>query len=225
MFSQALTHSNLEASLESIPDSVIHWTKGRVRLRIPPLSKEPDYAAKLERSLKACPSVTQVTLNAAARCATIHYCANQTATAKLREHLAMALQHAAAPIPDPYTTKALAQRLGVPFQALNWRRSQVDFAEWSRSKDPQGIAWSYDAEAKCFYACTTTAIPEEPSPSRAERIFQALAGAASGRLGGVVGKLAGEVIGLALLGSAGVIVGAEIGTLIGEIVGGELGSV
>ncbi len=195
-----------------------------MRLRIARLGKDPAYAIHLEQALKTCAAITEVILNPAARCVTIHYCPSQISTHQVREHVTLALHQAGAPIPDPYSTKALAERLGVPFQTLNWRRSQADFAEWSRARDPQGVAWTYDATAKYFCACLSATAPPETSSSKAERIFQALAGAASGRLGAAIGKVAGEVIGLALLGSAGLVVGAEIGTLIGEIVGGELGS-
>jgi hypothetical protein len=226
MFSHSLAHATLEASLESIPYSVIHWTEGRIRLRISRLGKDAEYATRLERSLKTYPWVMAVSFNRAARSVTIHYTADQSSGGRFRDCLRMALQQAAAPTPEPYTTKQLAQRLGVPFQALNWRRSQVGFAEWSCSKDPQGMAWNYDPEAKCFYSCAAIeAVAIAPGDSKVEKIFQALAGATGGRLGGLLGKIAGEAIGLALLGTAGVIVGAEIGMMIGEIVGEELGSV
>lgn len=226
MVSHALTQATLKTSFESISCSVIHWTEGRIRLRIPRLGEDSGYISSLERSLQACPFVTGVSLNPTAHSVTIHYPAHQISVDSFREHLVLALQQAAAPMLEPYTTKALAQRLGVPFQALNWRRSQVNFAEWSRSKDPQGVAWTYSGEAKCFYSCVASSeqAAASPIPSKVEKILQALVGATGGRLGGLVGKVAGEVIGLALLGSAGVIVGAEIGTLIGEIVGGELGN-
>jgi hypothetical protein len=227
MFPHSLTQATSDSFSETIPHSIIHWTQGRIRLRIPRLGKEADYAANLERSLKAYPFVTGVFFNGAARSVTVHYVAEQLSAAEFRKHLLLALQQAAAPSSEPYTTKALAQRLGVPFQTLNWRRTQVDFAQWSCSKDPQSLAWRYDAEAKCFYSCAAIATPAttESGNSKVERIFQGLVGATGSRLGGLLGKVAGEAIGLALLGTAGVIVGAEIGMMIGEIVGEELGSV
>jgi hypothetical protein len=227
MFPPAFTPTPLEPSLEPTPFSIIHWTQGRIRLRVPRLAQEPGFVTHLERSLQADPLVTEVCFNEAARSVTVHYAAERLSAAALWERLTLVLQQAVAPLSEPYATKALAQRLGVPFQTLNWRRNRVDFAEWSRSKDPQSIGWRYDAGAKCFYSCPAIAASTPPATGHltVERIFQSLRGAIGERLGGLLGRAAGEAIGLALLGTAGVIVGAEIGMIIGEIVGEELGSV
>jgi hypothetical protein len=228
MFPHPLIPTVLEPCLEPECHTIIHWTQGRIRLRTPRLAKEPDYATRLERSLQTYPFVTGVSCNAAADSVTVHYAANQVTATRFREHLVRALQQAAVPLSLSCPTKALAQRLGVPFQTLNWRRSQANFWEWSRTQDPQGIAWSYDPETKCFQSCTMAPAkpaPADSEPSKVDQIFQSLMGATGGRLGGLLGKLAGEAIGLALWGTAGVMVGAEIGMMIGEIVGEELGSV
>lgn len=44
----------------------------------------------------------------------------------------------------------LAKRLNVYSSTVYKRRDDPDFAEWSRSKDPEGIAWKYIAETKEF---------------------------------------------------------------------------
>jgi hypothetical protein len=204
--------------------SIAHSSAGRIRLRIPYLDQYPDYADGLERSLSTCPGVFQVSINLLACSVTVCYSPRQVSAREFQEQLIAALQQATVPPPSTCTTKALAQRLGVPFQTLNWRRSQVDFAQWSRSRDPQSITWSYDPESKCFSACRAAVIHANEPSAKVERIYHALTEAAGGHVGGTVGRVTGEVLGLALLGPGGAIVGAEIGTVVGEIVGGELGT-
>lgn len=224
MVTQSLTSFATKTSLESTSYSIVHCTKGRIRLRIPRLGKDPAYAVRLQRSLNTYSAITEVHVNVVACSITVCYSPQELSTNQFCKYLAIALQQATAPIPTPCTTKVLAKRLGVSLPALNWRRSQVDFAAWSRAKDPQGIAWSYDATTKCFSAYQIATPAANPASAKAERIFQALNETASSHLGGMVGRVAGEMLGLALLGAAGAVVGAEIGTLVGEIVGGELGS-
>jgi Cu2+-exporting ATPase len=45
----------------------------------------------------------------------------------------------------------LAKRLGVPTQTLTSQRLKDDFTAWSKSKDPEAIAWFYEPATKCFY--------------------------------------------------------------------------
>ncbi|HBB33381.1 MAG TPA: hypothetical protein DDZ80_28130 [Cyanobacteria bacterium UBA8803] len=44
----------------------------------------------------------------------------------------------------------LAKRLDVHSSTVGKRKSDSDFAEWSQSKDPEGIAWAYSPETKEF---------------------------------------------------------------------------
>ncbi len=64
-------------------------------------------------------------------------------------------------------------------------------------------------------------------PSKGLQVLQAVKEAvcavASGKIGAMLGKFAGEVIGLILLGSAGMVMGAEVGTYLGETIGIEIG--
>jgi hypothetical protein len=55
---------------------------------------------------------------------------------------------------SPLSTSALAKRLQVTSQALTRNRSKSDFAEWTRIRDPQGIAWKFEGESKTFYPIT-----------------------------------------------------------------------
>lgn len=41
------------------------------------------------------------------------------------------------------SNRGLAQRLGVSYSTISRRRSQEDFTEWSRSRDPDGVGWIY----------------------------------------------------------------------------------
>ena len=49
----------------------------------------------------------------------------------------------------------LANRLGVHSSTVYKRRYDSDFPEWSKSRDPQGIAWEYSEDTKEFYPVET----------------------------------------------------------------------
>ncbi len=52
------------------------------------------------------------------------------------------------------TCKALARRLGVDPKAIRDHRdgvSRVGLTEWTRDKDPEGVAWEYSEQAKMYY--------------------------------------------------------------------------
>ena len=44
----------------------------------------------------------------------------------------------------------LAKRLDLNSSTVGRRKSDPDFAEWSQSKDPEGIAWKYEPDTKLF---------------------------------------------------------------------------
>jgi hypothetical protein len=46
----------------------------------------------------------------------------------------------------------LAKRLDTTSSTIARRKTEPDFADWSLSKDPDGVAWSYDPETKLFIA-------------------------------------------------------------------------
>jgi hypothetical protein len=46
----------------------------------------------------------------------------------------------------------LAKRLDTTSSTIARRKIEPDFSEWSLSKDPDGLAWSYDADTKLFIA-------------------------------------------------------------------------
>jgi hypothetical protein len=44
----------------------------------------------------------------------------------------------------------LAKRLDTTSSTIARRKTEPDFADWSLSKDPDGVAWSYDPDSKMF---------------------------------------------------------------------------
>jgi hypothetical protein len=65
----------------------------------------------------------------------------------------------------------LAKRLGVDSATLTKNRAKPNFPDWSQSKDPEGMAWSYLAELKRYTplpstdmstASTTLEVSQEP---------------------------------------------------------------
>lgn len=46
----------------------------------------------------------------------------------------------------------LAKRLDTTSSTIARRKTEPDFTEWSLSKDPEGVAWSYDPDTKLFMA-------------------------------------------------------------------------
>ena len=46
----------------------------------------------------------------------------------------------------------LAKRLDTTSSTIARRKTEPDFADWSLSKDPDGVAWSYDPDTKLFMA-------------------------------------------------------------------------
>ena len=52
---------------------------------------------------------------------------------------------------EPLTQAQLADRFGDKQHRVNISKKKHDLAEWSKSKDPDGIAWEYRAETKKYY--------------------------------------------------------------------------
>jgi len=51
---------------------------------------------------------------------------------------------------EPHGGTALARRLGVSKSTISLYKQRTDFPEWSRSRDPEGVAWMYKHESKQF---------------------------------------------------------------------------
>lgn len=54
-------------------------------------------------------------------------------------------------LPQTLIQSELAKRLNVYSSTVYKRRDDPDFPEWTRSRDPEGIAWGFSAETKEFY--------------------------------------------------------------------------
>ena len=55
--------------------------------------------------------------------------------------------------PVELTQKALAERLGVSARQVSQRKLTPEFQQWSKEKDPDGIAWEFSPEMKKFEQC------------------------------------------------------------------------
>jgi hypothetical protein len=58
---------------------------------------------------------------------------------------------AAAPMLEAISQADLAKRLDVHASTIYKRRSDVSFIEWTRNRDPEGLAWGYSRDTKEFY--------------------------------------------------------------------------
>lgn len=57
----------------------------------------------------------------------------------------------AAHLPKSLIQSELARRLEVHSSTVLKRRNQAYFPDWSRGRDPEGIAWQYSPDTKLFY--------------------------------------------------------------------------
>jgi hypothetical protein len=62
----------------------------------------------------------------------------------------------------PHRSGELAERLGVSKSTISLYKQRDDFSEWSQSRDPQGVAWTYQPKTKRFDYCFPT--PDETTP-------------------------------------------------------------
>jgi hypothetical protein len=67
------------------------------------------------------------------------------------EQLAVAPAISSVSMPEIISQADLAKRLDVHASTIYKRRSDVSFAEWTRNRDPEGIAWGYAKDSKEFY--------------------------------------------------------------------------
>ncbi len=224
MSSTTLTKTSSKTPINPILYQIVHRTQGRVRLRVSDSIRNPDYTSRLKYFIGAFPFVTEVWIKPQALSVVVRYQSDRISNDGLQEQLAIAFQRAEIPTTVPHSTKALAERLGVAFQSLTWHRSQPDFSEWSRNRDPEGIGWNYDALAKTFQPGVSSDDRIIESPLKGRQLLWEVKSAASVKASAMFGKLAGEALGLILLGTTGMVVGAEVGAVVGEAIGAELAS-
>jgi hypothetical protein len=58
--------------------------------------------------------------------------------------------HKGSEFTESLTDAEMASRLRVKTSTLGKAKKRTDFSEWSQSKDPEGIAWQWVPESKCF---------------------------------------------------------------------------
>jgi Cu2+-exporting ATPase len=85
-------HSQVQSP--KVPCSLVHTTPGRMRLRVPRLRSDADYAQRLQVLLEADSLVTSVRIKPAAASLTVTYQPNKVSDAKIRSHLSYLIQAA-----------------------------------------------------------------------------------------------------------------------------------
>ena len=105
---------------------VVHATTGRLRIRIPQLAIDPEYASKLHWVLKSSVQVLNARFNLAVSCLIVDYEADQVAPATMQAYLVAAIQWAfVAETPPAYQLELelaaevdYLERLGLPLLSL-----------------------------------------------------------------------------------------------------------
>lgn len=67
---------------------------------------------------------------------------------------------------DALIQKELATRLGTSPQTISRRKQQQNFGQWSRDRDPDGVAWTYEASSRIFRPIRAKPIPVHTFPAR-----------------------------------------------------------
>jgi hypothetical protein len=76
---------------------------------------------------------------------------NPPASTPEPEAVAEVVNEPAAPTLEIISQADLAKRLDVHASTIYKRRSDISFEDWTRNRDPEGIAWGYNKETKEFY--------------------------------------------------------------------------
>jgi len=70
--------------------------------------------------------------------------------------------HSSAPLPlGMLKQNDLAKRLNIATQTITAKRSKPEFADWSQSRDPEGIAWCYEPGSKVFHTVASDILSEK----------------------------------------------------------------
>lgn len=75
----------------------------------------------------------------------------QTTLSEANHHFQVEPTHTPEHVVASLLQSELAKRLAVNSSTVYKHRSNSDFSEWSRSRDPEGIAWQYSSEDKRFF--------------------------------------------------------------------------
>lgn len=71
-------------------------------------------------------------------------------------------------IPKSLIQSELAKRLNVHSSTVLKRKTESYFADWSRGRDPEGIAWKYSPKTKLFFPIENQ-LPEESKGNKAQK--------------------------------------------------------
>ncbi|MBW4581196.1 MAG: hypothetical protein KME42_16635 [Tildeniella nuda ZEHNDER 1965/U140] len=69
------------------------------------------------------------------------------------------------PLPDSLTQAELAKRLGVTAKTVSRKKHLPTLLDWTQTRDPNGVSWSYDAQAQRFFPCSDR-LPAQPEANR-----------------------------------------------------------
>lgn len=70
------------------------------------------------------------------------------------------------PSPASLTQAELAQRLGVAAKTISRKKHSSTLADWTQTRDPDGIAWSYAAQAQRFFPSSDDRLLVQPDTDR-----------------------------------------------------------
>ncbi|MDM9382144.1 hypothetical protein QUB80_15685 [Chlorogloeopsis sp. ULAP01] len=88
------TPANNASPREKISYSIVHATPGRIRFRIPRLTRDSEYADKLKLMLESTPNITNVRVNPRSASIVINYQADTVSDEQMRSHLIQLIQTA-----------------------------------------------------------------------------------------------------------------------------------
>ncbi|NMG07266.1 heavy metal translocating P-type ATPase [Brasilonema sp. UFV-L1] len=119
-------HSNGHSQSQSakVPYNLVHTLPGRVRLRVPRLRRDADYAQRLQVLLEADALVTSVRIKRAAASLTVTYKSSKVSETKIRLHLGYLIQAASdvivlkPPKPQPASNAEEKSWPGMQFSVL-----------------------------------------------------------------------------------------------------------
>lgn len=69
------------------------------------------------------------------------------------------------PLPASLTQAELAKRLGVAAKTVSRKKHLTTLIDWTQTRDPNGVSWSYDAQAQRFFPLSDR-LPPQPEVNR-----------------------------------------------------------
>jgi len=176
--------------MEKIQYQVIHTTRGRIRIRVPQLHHDSEYARILQRLVESWDFVTDVRINRAASSIIVNYQVSKAKSAVVLENLAGAIP------------QAFAGELFRPSTSLGVRENAIA----KPNEKPSHSSHSHKKEEE-----TRLKVEETAGEITGEAFGEAVGGVVGEVIGGVLlgpgGMIIGEEIGAVL----GEVIGEELG--------------